>query len=86
MYQLLGNFKKAQEIWISQGGLYGLEALNMHVDLMNWSEVLPLAEAYAPHKLPLIHLKTGSQAEQKADYQQALHCIEHENCVCFFTG
>lgn len=40
----------------------------------NWTDVIPLAEAYAPWKLPVIHLHTARLMEQKGEYQTALGC------------
>ena len=69
----MGNFRKAQDLWV-QSGVHGLRALQMHLALLNWNEVIPLAEAYAPYKLPIIFMNTAKQLEQAGSYQQALGC------------
>ncbi|CAD7939338.1 unnamed protein product [Amoebophrya sp. A120] len=72
IYQLSGQFRQAQETWLRDGGVFGGDALLMQVDLMNWSEAIPLAEAYAPYKLPIIYFRTARQLEQKGEYQGAV--------------
>ncbi|CAD7950767.1 unnamed protein product, partial [Amoebophrya sp. A25] len=72
IYQVAGKFREAQESWLSCGGTYGLEALWMQLDLMNYAEAIPLAQAYAPYKLPVIYLRTARTMEHKGEFQTAL--------------
>jgi hypothetical protein len=75
VHRLLGNFRKAQEVWSQGGGSFGRNALELQMDLNNWRELLPLAEAYAPHTLPVIYLKCGQQCElRKGEFQSAVNC------------
>ena len=49
-----------------------------HCTARNWGEVLPLASAYAPYKLPLIYLQTGRMCEQREDRRERVvnsHCV-----------
>ena len=71
VHLLLGNYRKAQEVFISNGGLYPNEAINMWTDLMSYSEVIPLAEAYAQHKLYWIYKLCAKQIEQQSGVSEA---------------